>query len=118
MTTPSILPSPQRFGLPERAIAAIQRVLARYPRVERAVLYGSRAIGRHRPASDIDLTLVGPDLDASTLAAIEAELDDLLLPWMIDLSSVSDLNHPPLLEHIERVGQVLYCRGELRQSRP
>jgi predicted nucleotidyltransferase len=111
-------PSPQRFGLPEPAIAAIQRVLARYPQVELAVLYGSRAIGRHRPASDIDLTLVGRDLDASTLAGIEADLDDLLLPWMIDLSSFSDLNHPPLLVHIERVGQVFYRRGELIQGRP
>jgi predicted nucleotidyltransferase len=92
--------------------------LARYPQVELAVLYGSRAIGRHRPASDIDLTLVGRDLDASTLAGIEADLDDLLLPWMIDLSSFSDLNHPPLLVHIERVGQVFYRRGELIQGRP
>ncbi len=118
MTTATTTLSPQHFGLPEQAIAAIQRVLARHPQVERAVLYGSRAMGRHRPGSDIDLTLVGPDLGASTLACIEAELDDLLLPWMIDLSSCSDLSHPPLLEHIERVGQVLYRRGELIQGSP
>jgi predicted nucleotidyltransferase len=78
MTTTATSLSLQRFGLPERAIAAIQRVLARHPQVERAVLYGSRAMGRHRASSDIDLTPVDPDLGASALARIEAELDDLL----------------------------------------
>ena len=72
--------------------------------------YGSRALGRQRPASDIDLTLRGAEISSSTLAQIEAELDDLLLPWMIDLSRLADLSHPPLLDHIARVGQVLYGR--------
>ena len=42
------------------------------------------------------------------MALIDTEFDDLLLPWMIDLSRHSDLSHPPLLDHIERVGQVFY----------
>jgi predicted nucleotidyltransferase len=114
MTTSSQPQTPQRFGLPETAIQAIQQVLAAHPEVEQAIVYGSRAMGRQRPASDIDLTLVGPAVGFSTLARIEAELDDLLLPWMIDLSRLDDLSHPPLLAHIERVGQVLYRRGDWR----
>jgi predicted nucleotidyltransferase len=109
MTTTS---TPLRFGLPESAISAIQQVLAAYPGVEEAILYGSRALGRHRPASDIDLTLSGPALTSHDLARIEADLDDLLLPWVIDLSCRADLRHPTLLEHIERVGQVLYRRAD------
>jgi predicted nucleotidyltransferase len=110
MTSPP--PLPQRFGLPEAAIQAIQNVLASHPEVERAIVYGSRALGRQRAASDIDLTLLGPSIRPSTLAQIEAELDDLLLPWMIDLSCLADLSHPPLLAHIHSVGQVLYTRPE------
>jgi hypothetical protein len=53
------------------------------------------AMGRQRPASDIDLTLIGAAIGFGTLARIEAELDDLLLPWMIDLSRLADLSHPP-----------------------
>jgi predicted nucleotidyltransferase len=112
MTITSQPQAPQRFGLPERAVQAIQQVLAAHPEVEQACVYGSRALGRQRPASDIDLTLTGPAISSSTLAQIEAELDDLLLPWMIDLSRLADLSHPPLLEHIERVGQVLYSRWD------
>ena len=112
MTTTSPPQAPQRFGLPEKAIQAIQQVLAAHPEVERAIVYGSRAMGRERPASDIDLTLIGPAIGSNTLARIESELDDLLLPWMIDLSRLADLSHPPLRDHITRVGQVLYTRQD------
>ena len=112
MTTTPELQAPQRFGLPEAAVQAIQQVLAAHPEVEQARVYGSRALGLQRPASDIDLTLSGPAISSSTLAQIEAELDDLLLPWMIDLSRLADLSHPPLLDHIARVGQVLYNRAD------
>ncbi|MFZ0408301.1 MAG: nucleotidyltransferase domain-containing protein [Cyanobium sp.] len=71
---------PQRFGLSEKAIAAIQQVLAAHPEVEAAILYGSRALGRQRRGSDIDLTLVGPRLTPHDLARIDAELDDLRSP--------------------------------------
>ena len=110
----SLRPSPAALactGLPESALAAIQQVLAAHPAVEQAILYGSRALGRHRPASDIDLTLLGPDLSSTVLARIDAELDDLLLPWVIDLSCHACLRHAALLDHIERVGLVLYERA-------
>ena len=108
MTAGLPLASTQATGLPEAAIAAIRQVLVSHPEVEAAILYGSRALGRHRPASDIDLTLIGPAISAAALARIEADLDDLLLPWMIDLSLLASIQHPALLAHIERAGVELY----------
>jgi|688.fasta_scaffold02287_25 predicted nucleotidyltransferase len=99
-------------GLPPEALAAIRAVLAAYPEVEQAILYGSRALGRHRPASDIDLTLVGAGISADSLARIDAALDDLLLPWMIDLSHRDAISHPALQAHIERAGTLLYQRTD------
>jgi len=116
MTTPFPPAAPLRCGLPENTIAAMRRVLANHPEVDEAILYGSRAMGRHRPASDIDLTLIGPGLTSGALARIDADLDDLLLPWVIDLSSLSAISHEPLLEHIRRVGQVLYRRDPAQPS--
>jgi hypothetical protein len=68
-------------------------------------------MGSHRHASDIDLTLVGAAISSRTMAQIDAELDDLLLPWIIDFSRHSDLSHPPLLDHIERAGQIFYRKA-------
>ena len=74
--------SATRYGLPVAAVARIQATLAAFPAIEQATLYGSRALGRHRPGSDIDLTLSGVDLDPRTLARLDAALDDLLLQVM------------------------------------
>lgn len=98
-------------GLSDVTVERIRGVLVRFPEVESAVLYGSRAKGTHRPGSDIDLTLCGGELDHTLLARIDDELDDLLLPYQMDLSLTSDLTHPPLLDHIRRVGVVLYERN-------
>ncbi len=98
-------------GLPDSAVRDIHRVLARFPAVEQATLYGSRALGRQRPGSDIDLILAGDSLDALTLAALEDALDELLLPWRFDLSVQAQLRSPALQEHIARVGQLFYRRN-------
>jgi predicted nucleotidyltransferase len=102
----------QAIGLPEAAVTAIRQVLASHPEVEAAILYGSRALGRHRPASDIDLTLLGPAISAAVLARVDADLDDLLLSWIIDLSAYSAIRHPALLDHIQRAGVALYRRSD------
>lgn len=107
--------SEPRFGLSAHVIAAIQGVLARHPNVRRAVLYGSRAKGSYKPGSDIDLTLLaaeGRQIDHRELAVILDEVDDLLLPYTLDLSNFDALNHAELKAHIERVGTVFYERGD------
>ena len=103
-------------GLSEPAEERIRGVLAHFPEVEKAVLYGSRAKGTHRPGSDIDLTLYGSGLGQSLLARIDEELDDLLLPYQMDLSLFASLTHPALLNHIRRVGVVLYERSPVTQA--
>ena len=97
-------------GLPEATIEKIRGVFAGPPRVERAVLYGSRAKGNYKNGSDIDLTLHGKDLTSDEHLVIMGELDELLLPYSIDLSIFETLNHPSLREHIERAGIVFYER--------
>ena len=98
-----------RYGLPEHVLQKIRAVFARYPQVERAVLYGSRAKGSHKNGSDIDLTLCGgADLTLDTLYRIADDLDDLLLPYTLDLSIFHHISDPDVLGHIGRVGVTLY----------
>lgn len=98
-------------GLSELTVARINGVFECFPAVEKVVLYGSRAKGNYKPGSDIDLTLFGSGLSSRLLADVVDELDDLLLPYSIDLSIFEDLNHAELREHIERVGVVFYERA-------
>ena len=96
------------WGLAPDSVQKIREVLAQYPRIERAVLYGSRAKGNYRPGSDIDLTLIGSAANWADLQQIELALDDLLLPYKFDLSLFSHIDNESLKEHIQRVGQLFY----------
>ena len=98
-------------GLSVQAVAAIRNVLAIHPAIERAILFGSRAKGNYKNGSDIDLAVFGA-VDDSELGKISWELDDLLLPWEIDLLQFDRITNQDLREHITRVGQVFYAREE------
>lgn len=98
------------FGLSEKVIDNINSVFRRFPGVDEVILYGSRAKGNFRTGSDIDLTIKGHKIDLSTLYKIERDLDDLMLPYHIDLSILHQIDNPELLGHIQRVGKQFYSR--------
>jgi uncharacterized protein len=103
----------QRFGLKESTIQKICDVFASYSQVEKVVLYGSRAKGSYKNGSDIDLTLLGgDDLTLRILFRIMEEIDDLLLPYTIDLSIFHQISDPEVVAHIERVGATFYEKRE------
>lgn len=97
-----------QYGLEDKYIEQIKKVLSTYPVVERVILYGSRAKGTYSKWSDIDLTFVGAAMDLSILMKIENELDDLLMPYKIDASIFRFIEDNDLVEHINRVGVIFY----------
>ena len=99
-----------RFGLNDIELQALCSVLASMPEVEEAIIYGSRARGTNHIASDIDITLKGNELTYLQLALLDAKIDDLYLPYFVDLSLFSMLKNPDLLESIDREGKVLFKR--------
>lgn len=92
----------------EEDIENINNVFAAFTQVEEAILYGSRAKGNYRPGSDIDLTLKGKELNHYIISQIAVKLDDLLLPYLFDISIYHQINNPDLIDHIKRVGVVFY----------
>ena len=83
------------------------KLLKQQQGVEQVLLYGSRAMGRNHSGSDVDLCLVAPSLNLEDVLVLGAHLDDLLLPWRFDLQLQHRIDHPGLLEHIQRVGVAL-----------
>jgi predicted nucleotidyltransferase len=97
-----------KFGLKEDAIAKINKIFAKYPQVEEAILYGSRAKGNFKEGSDVDLTLKGKKLNLSLINKISLEIDDLLLPYSFDISILDQINNPDLIDHVKRRGVIFY----------
>ena len=98
-------------GLSENTLKSIRDTFSAHPEIDEAILYGSRATGNFRSSSDIDLTLKGKDLDLSLLHKIEDELDELLLPYKIDLSIFHYITQSELIAQIGRKGKSI-CRKE------
>ena len=97
-------------GLPSETIKKVQQIFARYSNINLVCLYGSRAKGNYHHGSDIDLSVMGDELSSSQLLKVETELDDLLLPYKIDLSLFREIENNDLLDHIQRVGIEFYRR--------
>ena len=97
------------YGLTDSTIQKITNVLSGFEEVQEAIIYGSRVKGNFRPGSDIDLAFKGDQLNSTIVGKIDEQLDDLLLPYIFDLSIYHHISNTALLEHIDRIGQKLYC---------
>lgn len=96
------------FGIGQENINRLNAIFAARPSIRRVVLYGSRARGNYRAGSDIDLCLDAPNLSLHELLAIDTGIDDLLMPWKVDLVHQQKLDSPALLESIQRAGVQIY----------
>lgn len=98
------------FGLPTGDLNAIINVVASVDNVQRAVVYGSRAKGNYRPNSDIDIMLFGDSLTFSDITTVADRLDDLLLPWQIDITARNRVFNSDFIEQVDRYGKVIFNR--------
>ena len=103
-------------GIPKADSQRLLELIRSHPDVQKVVLYGSRALGRQRAGSDIDICLVAPSMALGELLELGAALDDLLLPWQIDLQVRHLITHEGLLAHIERAGQLLWECSECKEK--
>lgn len=85
----------------------VRSVFRRHPEVKTATLFGSRAKGTHSERSDVDLVLTG-ELELLSTESISSELDELPLPYRFDVQPLESIQHRPLLDHIHRVGILIY----------
>lgn len=98
------------YGLKEIELEKLDVVFAANERIERVVLYGSRAKGNYKPFSDVDITLEGPELTHTDLSRLSLAIDDLLLPYQFDISIFHTLKNEALIDNIRRMGITIYER--------
>ena len=73
------------LGLTAQELAELSGIFQRYPAIQEAWLFGSRATGKHKKASDVDLALQGK-VNLNVLAKVKYELEEkTTLPYFFDL---------------------------------
>lgn len=103
MTTPGG-PAGTAPGLSETERSIVLGLLrAHADDIGEALLFGSRATGRARPGSDIDIALVGVKSPA-TVDRLRTDFEESLLAVTVDLVDYDRLANARLRAHIDAVG--------------
>ena len=91
-------------GLKDAHREAVIAVIAANDRVERAVLFGSRATGTNTATSDVDIALFGDRLTLTDQARLAAAVEEIPMAQPVDLLLHASVRDRTLLEHIRNDG--------------
>ncbi|WP_286818728.1 restriction endonuclease subunit S [Desulfobacter sp. UBA2225] len=95
---------------------AIFDILTANPRVERVVLFGSRAMGTFTTTSDVDLALFGDELTLTDQARLAAAIDKLPMAQQVDLLLYKSIDNDKLKQHIKKHGKEWFRRGRVMSA--
>lgn len=99
------------YGLSRNDMDMIIAVIMSFPKISKVTLFGSRAKGNYKPGSDVDLAIEAGPNGHSIATHLAAKLnEDSPLPYMFDVIDLSTITEKALLEHIQRVGKVIFWR--------
>ena len=107
------------MSVPDLAAATLRtlaQIFSSYPELEKVVLFGSRATGRARPWSDIDLATHGIG-HRHRLGRLDLDLEETNIPQRCYVVAYEEIRHAPLREHVDNVGIVVY-RRDSPQAQP
>ena len=98
----------RKYGIQSRDLENIISILRSDNKIEKAILFGSRAKGNYAPGSDIDIAIKGNDLKLDDLLNVISWTDELSLPYKFDIILYDRVKEAGLLRHIDQAGIVLF----------
>ncbi|MBU0996249.1 MAG: restriction endonuclease subunit S [Proteobacteria bacterium] len=101
-----------KYGLTEKQLAEIIARISDCPEIEEAVLFGSRAMGNYKEASDVDIAIKGETVTAALAGKLKSDIEeDTYLPFFFDFVAYATIANEDLKEHIDTKGVLVYRRG-------
>lgn len=97
-----------KYGLTQQDIDQLQAAFQHFDEIEQVLVFGSRAKGNAKAASDVDLALKGKAVTSETVRRLRAVLNDLPLPYFFDVVDYLAIHNQELVAHIDRVGKIIY----------
>ena len=96
------------LGLRESDLTQILSVLKNQPEITEALIFGSRAKGNYKNGSDVDIALKG-DISFQKVSQVGFMLNEqTLMPYKFDVLNFHTIQNSDLIEHINRVGVLIY----------
>jgi len=99
------------YKVMDNVIGQIKKISMNY-RIEKVVLFGSRAREDNLPESDYDIAVFGNSLTAVNKACFYAEVEEINTLKKIDVVFVNNSSKDELVKNIMRDGVVIYEQVE------
>lgn len=96
------------IALRDKDLLTLRNALARFPSVREVRVFGSRATGNARRASDLDLAISAPNATAEEWADLFEALEQAPIIYELDLVRLDQTVNAGLRERIEREGITVY----------
>jgi len=99
------------FGLSNKTLTYIIDNMKEFREIEGVKIYGSRALGNYKRGSDIDLALIGEDVNEQIVLELSKRLNqELPLPYHFDIIAYASIKNEALIEHIDQYGIMIFSR--------
>lgn len=97
------------FGFLESDIILILEAIKKFPEIKKASIYGSRAIGKNKKGSDVDIAIFGKKILHQTSIKLSVILNqELPLPYFFDITNYNSITNKELKKHIDTFGKTIY----------
>jgi uncharacterized protein len=97
------------FGIYDQSFHLMSESVKKFPEIEKAVIFGSRAMGNYKKGSDIDLAIFGRQVNFDITSRLSGLLnEELPIPYYTDVLNFNTIESEELKQHILKKGKVLY----------
>jgi predicted nucleotidyltransferase len=97
------------FGIYDTSFLSILKTIKEIDEIEKAIIFGSRAMGNYKKGSDIDLAIIGKNVNYKIITHLSNVLnEELPIPYYTDVLDYNSLSNIELKEHIDIEGKVIY----------
>lgn len=98
-----------QFGLTDTAMKVIIDKISSCPEIDKAVIFGSRAMGNYKKGSDVDIALFGSNVTFKVATDLSSELNERTTqPYFFDLLNFNSIDNDALKKHIEDFGKIIF----------
>ncbi len=91
------------FGLDEKTLEIIDIILSGNDKIKKRVIFGSRATGKYKKTSDIDIALFG-NLNFRDISFLKGEFEESDCIYKVDVVHYESLENDKLKENIDKEG--------------
>ncbi len=99
------------FGLIDRDIEYIKEAISQFETIEKAIIFGSRAMGNYKKGSDVDIAIFGKQITREVIFKLNDYLNETSpLPYFFDIIHYEDILNDNVKKHIDDEGKIVFQR--------